>query len=82
MSRPQHTPGPWRLVQSFNGWVVVRAWSDGWYQRMRAPHLRTEDEARAYLADRVYAALYPDAAPANAARPLAVTMSSGSPRNE
>lgn len=46
----KHTPGPWIAHKSFNGYVVLRAWSSGFLQRMRTPHLRTEDEARAAIA--------------------------------
>lgn len=52
MNQPQakHTPGAWQIRKSFNGYVVTRVWSSGFLQRMRTPHLRTQDEARAAIA--------------------------------
>lgn len=45
----RHTPGPWTAVKSFNGFRVVRTWSSGFYQVMRAGHLRTYAEAVAAI---------------------------------
>lgn len=46
----KHTAGAWEIKKSFNGFVITRTWSSGFYQRMRTPHLRTEDEAKKFLA--------------------------------
>jgi hypothetical protein len=46
----QHTPGAWEIKKSFNGYVITRTWSSGFYQRMSTPHLRTEADAIAVLA--------------------------------
>ena len=46
----QATAGAWQIKKSFNGYVITRTWSSGFYQRMSAPHLRTEAEAQAFLA--------------------------------
>lgn len=48
--KTQHTAGEWQIKKSFNGYVITRTWSSGFYQRMKTPHLRTEDEAIAFLA--------------------------------
>lgn len=48
--RTQHTAGAWQIKKSFNGYVITRTWSSGFYQRMSTPHLRTEAEAIAALA--------------------------------
>lgn len=45
-----HTPGPWNIVKSFNGFVITRTWSSGFYQRMRTQHLRTHAHAVSVLA--------------------------------
>jgi hypothetical protein len=49
MMKAAHTAGPWNVVKSFNGYVITRTWSSGFYQRMKTPHLRTEAEALAFL---------------------------------
>lgn len=49
-ARPQHTAGPWTIVKSFNGFVITRTWSSGFYQRMRTPPLATHEQAAAHLA--------------------------------
>lgn len=45
----KHTPSAWQIKKSFNGYVITRTWSSGFYQRMKTPHLRTEAEAKAFL---------------------------------
>lgn len=49
MNAATHTPGPWNVVKSFNGFVVTRTWSSGFYQRMRTGHLRSVEEAQAAI---------------------------------
>jgi hypothetical protein len=46
----QPTASPWKIVKSFNGYHITRTWSSGFYQVMRTPHLRTEEQAVAFLA--------------------------------
>jgi len=46
----KHTPGAWQIKKSYNGYVITRTWSSGFYQRMSTPHLRTEVEAQTFLA--------------------------------
>lgn len=49
--RPVHTPGPWQIVQSFNGYLIVRRWSGGGMtQVLRTDWLKTREEAEAALA--------------------------------
>lgn len=48
--KAKHTAGEWQIKKSFNGYVIARTWSSGFYQRMSTPHLRTEVEAKVFLA--------------------------------
>ncbi len=50
MNTKQHTAGKWQVVRSFNRYRITRTWSDGFYQVMRTPHIRTEDEALSIIA--------------------------------
>ncbi len=50
MNTAKHTPGPWQVRKSFNGYVITRVWSSGFLQRMRTAHLRTPEEAAAAIA--------------------------------
>jgi hypothetical protein len=43
------TATPWQVVKSFNGFVVTRSWSSGFYQRMKAS-FQTEADAIATAA--------------------------------
>lgn len=49
--KAQATPGEWKIIKSFNGYVITRTWSSGFYQRMKTPHLHSEDEAKSFLAN-------------------------------
>lgn len=47
--KAKYTPGPWKIVKSFNGFVITRTWTSGLHQRMRTPHLHSVEEAQAAL---------------------------------
>jgi len=48
----KHTAGAWEIKKSFNGFVITRTWTNGFYQRMTSPHLKTIEEAQAFLAQK------------------------------
>ena len=49
--KPVYTPGPWQIVQSFNGFRIVRYWSGGGLTQVkRTGWLKTREKAEAALA--------------------------------
>ena len=49
LTRPTATPGPWVINKRFNGHVITRRWSSGFYQRASTGWLKTLGRAEAAL---------------------------------